>query len=306
MNKKIPLVIIAGPTGIGKSYLGMEIAKKLSIPIISADSRQIYKDFNIGTAKPSLEEQKEVKHYMIDICEPTRTYTVSEYATEAKNIIEKIYEDGFIPMIVGGTGLYIKTIIQAYSMAEIPPLPEFREKMKLEAETKGNLFLYEKAMEIDPIATEKIHYNDLFRVIRVLEVFESKGEKLSSLQKKSSSPVYDITYIGLNIERENLYKRISDRVEKMFEMGLLDEIKFIMDKYGKDLPLLKTINYSEPKEFLLGNCSLDDSKELMKKNTRNFAKRQLTWFRNDPFINWHEVEKIEDFLPIIEYVSSKF
>lgn len=303
---KIPLIVIAGPTGIGKSYLGMQLAKKLDTPIISADSRQIYIDFDIGTAKPTLLEQKEVKHYMIDIANPVNTYTVSEYTAKVKPLIQKIYEAGKIPLIVGGTGLYIKTLIQNYSMPEIPPMQDLRDNLKKLAEEKGNDFLYEKAKEIDPLASSKIHANDLFRVIRILEVFESTGKKLSELQKRDDEPFYDLTYIGLDLDREKLYQRIESRVDKMIEDGLLDEVEFIMSKYGKDLPLLKTINYQEPRDFLLGNCTLDESKELMKKNTRNFAKRQLTWFRNDPFIAWKKAETMQDFDNILNFIISTF
>ncbi|MFN8673125.1 MAG: tRNA (adenosine(37)-N6)-dimethylallyltransferase MiaA [Candidatus Sericytochromatia bacterium] len=305
-NKKIPLIVIAGPTGIGKSYLGFQVAQELNTPIISADSRQIYIDFNIGTAKPTIEEQKLISHYMIDVCTPEKTYTVADYVSEVRKIIEKIYSENKIPLLVGGTGLYIKSLLQNYSMPALEPLLDFREKMKALAEEKGSLFLYEKALAIDPIAMEKIHQNDLVRMIRVLEVFEATGKKISDLQKKDTEPFYDITYIALDIDREKLYERIHTRIDKMFEEGLLDEIKHIMNKYGNDLPLLKTINYGEPKEFLLGNCSFEEAKENMRKNTRNFAKRQLTWFRNDPFVTWKSAENLKDFDIIKEEIISIF
>lgn len=294
MLKKIPLIIIAGPTGIGKSLLGMNIAEKLNTEIISADSRQIFRYFDIGTAKPSLEEQKQIKHHLIDIKSPEESFTVAEYIEMAKEIISDIYHRGKIPLMVGGTGLYIKSLIEGFSIPKVEPLPEYREELKLEAEKYGNKYLYDKARQIDPEAIEKIHENDLFRVIRILEVYKSSGKNLSSQRGRAEEMPYDIIYAGLNTDRELLYERIGIRVEQMVEEGLIKEVKFIMDKFGKDLPLLKTINYREIKEYILGVSSLEDARELMKKDTRNFAKRQLTWFRNDPHINWYKLDKKED------------
>jgi len=299
MEKKIPLIVIAGPTGIGKSMLAMELAQKLGTDIISADSRQIYRDLDIGTAKPSAEEQKLVKHHMIDWCAPTTTFTVAEYTSLVKPLIESIYQSGKIPLMAGGTGLYIKSLIEGFTIPEVEALPEFRQKLTEEAQHSGNQVLYERAKSIDPEAMLKIHENDLFRIIRVLEVYESSGKPFSSLKKRSAELQYDLTYIGLDLEREKLYHRIGLRVDKMIDGGLPDEVKMIIEKYGNDLKLLKTINYREIRDFIKGDTSLEEATELMKKDTRNFAKRQLTWFRNDPNIKWEKFESIDDVKRII-------
>lgn len=291
MPEKILLIIIAGPTGSGKSFLAMELAQKLNTDIISADSRQIYRDLDIGTAKPTPGEQKLVKHHLIDIRPPTENFTVAEYIELVKPLIEKLCNSGKIPLLVGGTGLYIKSLIEGFSIPEVKPLPELRHKLKEEAELSGNKVLYERAKKIDPEAMLRIHENDLFRIIRLLEVFESTGKKMSSLRKRSEDIIYDLVYIGLDLEREKLYERIGLRVNKMIEDGLIDEVTGLMEKYGSDLKLLGTINYREIRDFILKNTSLDEAKELMKKDTRNFAKRQLSWFRNDPNISW---EKFND------------
>lgn len=305
MKKKIPLIVIAGPTGIGKSALAIDLALELKTDMISADSRQIYLDFNIGTAKPDIEEQNLVKHHLIDIVSPVETFTLSQYVNQAKDVIENIYNSGKIPLLVGGTGLYIKTLIEGFSVPEVAPDFDLRKSLTEKAENGEKEELYDQAKKIDPVAMEKIHQNDLIRVIRVIEVYETTGKKFSELGKKQNEPVYDLIYVGLDIEREKLYQRIGYRVEKMIEAGLIEEVKSIIEKYGSDLALLKTINYREIKQYLNNELSLDDAKELMKKNTRNFAKRQLTWFRNDPYISFFNSETSDDILSIKNHIKSQ-
>jgi len=308
MSDKIPLIVIAGPTGIGKSDLAMKLAEKINSELVSADSRQIYLDFDIGTAKPTKDEQNRVKHHLIDFVSPLENYTVAEYKKDCEQVINKIYTSGKVPIIVGGTGLYIKTVLHNYEIPEVEPNFELRKKLYQDALEKGNNYLYQIALKIDPFATEKIHENDLFRIVRIIEVFETTGKLLSQSQKRSEELAYRAMYIGLSIDRENLYQRINFRVEKMIDSGLVEEVKKIIENYGKDLKLLDTINYREIRDFLLGKMSLSEAKELMKKNTRNFAKRQLTWFRNEPHLIWQNIEspdylksvfaKIEEFLAV--------
>lgn len=305
MSKKIPLIIIAGPTGIGKSNLALSLAQELKTDIISADSRQIYKDFDIGTAKPDLKEQELVKHHLIDICDPREIYSLSQYTNDAKKIIEETYNKEKMPLLVGGTGLYIKTLIEGFTVPEVEPDYKLREELTTKSKQEGNEELYKYAQSIDPKAMEKIHLNDLIRIIRVIEVYKNTGKKFSELGKKSTEPVYDLIYIGLDIEREKLYKRIGLRVDKMIEQGLIDEVKKIISKYGSDLPLLKTINYREIKQYLDNELSLEEAIELMKKDTRNFAKRQLTWFRNDPYINFFNCETEENLESIKSFIREK-
>lgn len=305
MKKKIPLVIIAGATGIGKSNLALSLAQELNTDIISADSRQIYTNFDIGTAKPNLIEQNLIKHHLIDICDPKEIYSLSQYTNQARKIIEEIYNKGKLPLLVGGTGLYIKTLIEGFSVPEVEPDHQLRKDLTEKAKNEGNNILYEMAREIDPKAMEKIHQNDLIRIIRVIEVYKNTGNKFSELGRKESEPVYDLTYVGLDIEREKLYNRIGLRVEKMVEDGLIEEVENIIKKYGAELPLLKTINYREIKQYLNKELTLDESKELMKKDTRNFAKRQLTWFRNDPYIKFFNCESNSDIEIIKKYIKSQ-
>lgn len=303
--KDIPLVIICGPTGIGKTSLGIEIARNINGEIISADSRQIYKDFDIGTAKPTKEERNLIKHYLIDFVEPTYNFTVSEYLNLAKETIIHIVNKNKIPIIVGGTGLYIKAVTEDFDIPKVKPDYEIRNKLKEISKTEeGKSYLYKKAVEIDPKAMEKIHKNDLIRIIRLIEVFETTGNKISEMRKKNVNNSYKLAYLSLDIERNELYKRICIRVNKMIEEGLIDEVKFIINKYGKDLPLLKTINYKEIREYLLGNINLENTIELMKKNTRNFAKRQLTWFRNTPNINIFSLKE-NSLNDIINFIRKK-
>jgi tRNA dimethylallyltransferase len=303
--KDIPLVIICGPTGIGKTSLGIEIARNINGEIISADSRQIYKDFDIGTAKPTKEERNLIKHYLIDFVEPTYNFTVSEYLNLAKETIIHIVNKNKIPIIVGGTGLYIKAVTEDFDIPKVKPDYEIRNKLKEISKTEeGKSYLYKKAVEIDPKAMEKIHKNDLIRIIRLIEVFETTGNKISEMRKKNVNNSYKLAYLSLDIERNELYKRICIRVNKMIEEGLIDEVKFIINKYGEDLPLLKTINYKEIREYLLGNINLENTIELMKKNTRNFAKRQLTWFRNTPNINIFSLKE-NSLNDIINFIRKK-
>jgi len=304
-KNKIPLIVITGATGIGKSALAMELAQEINTELISADSRQIYKEFNIGTAKPTLEEQNLVKHHMIDIREPQENFTVAEYIEEVTPVIEDVYKRNKVPLMVGGTGLYVKSVIEGFSIPRVEPLPELRKELKEQAEKFGNAFLYQKAMDIDPESTSKIHENDIFRVVRILEIFEQTGKAMSSLKARSNEPIYDLIYVGLDLDREILYERIGLRVEKMFEEGLLKEVEQIIEKYGKDLPLLQTINYREVKSFLLGEITFEEAKELMKKDTRNFAKRQLTWFRQDKNLIWKEIRDYDDIKTIISYIKEK-
>lgn len=305
MKNKIPLIVIAGSTGIGKSNLAMYLAQKLNTDIISADSRQIYRDFDIGTAKPDINEQKLVKHHLIDIVDPQKNFTLAEYNEEAKKVINNLYNEQKIPMLVGGTGLYIKTLIQGFEVPEVEPDLQLRKELTEKAESEGKQELYEMAKKIDPVAMLKIHENDIRRVIRVIEVFKTTGKQFSLLGKKSEESIYDLIYIGLEVEREKLYQRISDRVEKMIKMGLIDEVKNIIIKYGDELPLLKTINYREIKQYLDGLISLEEAVELMKKDTRNFAKQQITWFKHDPYIKFFRAENAEDLESIKKYVINQ-
>lgn len=279
MKKQNNVIAIIGPTATGKSDLAIELALNFCTEIISADSRLVYKDFNIGTAKPTIEELSKVKHHCIDIVSPTDDFSVTEYRNTAKSAMDNLFSNQKIPIIAGGTGFYVKSLLEGLNIPQVEADENFRTEMKNIAEKNGNEFLFNMLKEKDDLIAQKLHHNDVFRVIRALEVIEKTGKKMSELQTKNK-PDYNVIYIFLDAkDREFLYDKINRRVDIMLELGLVDEVKNIIAKYGKTISLLKTLGYKEISEYLDGDLSLDDAIELLKKNTRNFAKRQLTWFR---------------------------
>ena len=286
------LIIIAGPTASGKTDLAINLAKRLKGEIISADSRLVYKDFNIGTAKPTSEELKQAKHHLIDVVEPTFNYTAAIYKKESHTIIDNLHKEGKIPILAGGTGFYISAAVDGLNIPEVKPDEPYRNSLKTIAEEQGNAELHKMLEKIDPLAAKKLHHNDSFRIIRALEVYHKTGKPISELQTKAPCP-YNLIYIGLNAEkRDFLYNRINQRVFTMIETGLVEEVKFLIAKYGKTLSLLKTLGYKEVVEFLECECSYNAMIENIQKNTRHFARRQLIWFRKDDRINWYHIDKM--------------
>ncbi len=285
------VIAIVGPTATGKTEISVKLAKKLGGEIISADSRLVYRDFNIGTAKPSAEEMQGIPHYMIDVEDPQNTYTAGRYKKEAGDKIKEILNKNRIPIVVGGTGFYIRALLEGLDIPDIDPDHEFRKKMQEIAETKGKEVLHSKLKVIDPVIAEKLHPNDTFRVIRALEIHQLTGEPVSDFQT-FSRPEYDVLYIGLNARnRDFLYDRINKRVLQMIDKGLVEEVKMLIDKYGRTISVLKTLGYREICDYLNGLYSLEEAIEQIQKNTRNFAKRQLTWFRANQEINWFYIDE---------------
>ena len=273
-----------GPTATGKTELAVKLAKILGGEIISADSRLVYRDFNIGTAKPDKEEMQGIPHYMIDVVDPCEVYTAGKYKKEAGRLLENISK----PVIItGGTGFYIRSLLEGLDIPEIDPDVEFRKAMeKLDKQD-----LYKKLQECDPVMALKLHYNDTFRIIRALEVQHLIGKPMSEIQSMSE-PKYEVLYVGLNAaDREFIYNRINQRVIKMVELGLVSECESLIEKYGRTPSLLGTLGYREICEYLDGLCSLDEAIEKIQKNTRNFAKRQLTWFRANKEIHWFNIDE---------------
>ena len=293
INTSKPQVIaVVGPTATGKTELSVMLAQKLDGEIISADSRLIYRDFNIGTAKPTPEERKGIPHYMIDIEDPKNTYTAGRYKKDASKIIQEILDKGKVPIVVGGTGFYVKALLDGLDIPEIEPDEEYREEMYRLAEAKGNDALHSILKEIDPESAEKIHPNNMPRVIRALEVCHVTGSKFSDVQS-ISPPAYDVVYIGLNtMDRNALYNRINLRVLMMMERGLVNETKNLIIKYGRTTPLLKTLGYKEICDYVDGACSLNETVEKIQQNTRNFSRKQLTWFRANKDINWFYIDEM--------------
>ena len=263
----------------------MAIARRYPSTILSADSRQVYKSFDIGTAKPSVADREAVPHRFIDICEPTETLTVADYQIEAQSLIARMHERRErIPLLVGGTGLYINAIAKGLKIPRVAPNGELRSQFQ----TLGQPHCYDLLKQLDPIASRKIHPNDTVRTLRALEVYYVTGQTISS-QQGEDPPNYPILYIGLNCEPDLLRSRITARVNQMIEAGLVEEVEQIIEQYGSSLPLLKTLGYAEVQQYIGGETSLDEAIALIVQHTCQFAKRQRTWFRKDPQIEWFEV-----------------
>ena len=279
MKKQNNVIAIIGATATGKSSLAIELAKKFDTEIISADSRLVYKDFDIGTAKPTKEELAEVKHHCIDIVSPKEDFSVTEFKTIAQKAMNKLFQQNKTPIIAGGTGFYVKALLEGFSIPKVKADEKFREEMRELAKEKGNEYLYNILKLKDEKIAEKLHYNDIFRVIRALEVVHLTGEKMSDLQK-AAPPDYNIYYVFLDAkERAFLYERINKRVKIMLEMGLVKETENLINKYDKTVSILKTLGYKEVCEYLENEIDYETMVEKIAKDTRNFAKRQLTWFR---------------------------
>jgi tRNA dimethylallyltransferase len=302
------LIVVCGATATGKSGLALELGKRLESVILSADSRQVYREFNIGTAKPTLSEQKLVPHHLIDICLPTDTMTVADYQEQAQGLIQSppLSVSGHAPLLlVGGTGLYIRAIAKGMKIPRVAPHPELRSQL----ESMGQGQLYTMLQQVDPMAAQKIHPHDQVRTVRALEVFYITGCPIST-QQGENPPSYPILHIGLDCDAVNIAHRITRRTQQMIADGLVAEVENLCNKYGATLPLLNTLGYQEIKQYLAGDISLQQAEELIATHTRQFAKRQRTWFRAYPEIEWFDADspdlldsvwqRIQDFLLIPE------
>ena len=279
-------IVIAGPTGVGKTELSIKLAKALNAEIISADSAQVYEEMNIGTAKIEEDEMQGIIHHMIDVVEPIKKYSVGDYQRKVDEILNSNEEKNVL--LVGGTGLYIDSVVRGLSA-----LPEsdlaIREKLMSEDGDK----LFEILKEIDPESAESIHPNNKRRVERAVEVFYQTGEKFSILSKKNiKGNNFKFLKVALERDREHLYDRINLRVEIMMQNGLLEEVKYLYEKYGDVLKKINIIGYSELISYINQELTLEDAKELIKKNSRNYAKRQFTWFKNDHEYIWYDLDKM--------------
>ncbi|MEG6568230.1 tRNA (adenosine(37)-N6)-dimethylallyltransferase MiaA [Thermoanaerobacterium thermosaccharolyticum] len=296
----IPLLIIVGPTASGKSKLSVELAKFYDGEIISADSMQIYKYMDIGTAKITDEEKQGIPHYMIDIVEPNVKFSVAEFEKMAKPIIDDIYKRGRLPIVVGGTGLYIDSLIYIMNFSDYIGNDDFRSALKNIAEVLGNDYLFNRLKVVDHKTFDKLHPNDLRRIIRALEVYQFTGKPISVYQELSSkrmNPEYDVIMIGLNFrDRNKLYKRIDDRVDIMLKNNLVNEVVNLLKiGYNKYDTSMQALGYKEIAEYLDGNVTFDEAISNLKKRTRRYAKRQITWFKSYKIINWFYVDDYIDF-----------
>ena len=279
---KNKVIAVVGATASGKTAYAIDLAKKIDGEIVSADSRLVYKDMNIGTAKPTFEEMREVPHYMIDLVEPTFDFSAGIYATEAKKHIKEILSRGKTPIMAGGTGLYFNIVLNNYDLPELEPNYELRKELsKL---TFNQLF--DILLELDPDAVKEVEQNDKKRIIRYIEVINGTGLPLNKARGKSEEE-FEIEWIGLNFPREILYERINKRVDLMIENGLVDETKNLLTKYGRVPNITDTIGYREMIWAIDGVMSFDEAIDKLKQNSRNYAKRQLTWFRKNADIKWN-------------------
>ena len=286
------VVVIIGPTASGKTKISIELAKAIDGEIISADSMQIYRYMNIGTAKPDREEMAGIRHYMIDEINPDEEFSVARYKEMAEKYIKEIIKKGKKPIIVGGTGLYINSLIYNINFSETVSDWNLRKMLGKEAKEKGNEYLHKRLREVDPEAAERIHINDIKRIIRALEVYEYTRRPISYHRELSrqKSPDYDFRIFGLTMDREKLYERINRRVDLMIEKGLVEEVKDLLRMgYGKNTVAMQGIGYKEIIFYLKGELTMDEAVYIIKRDSRHYAKRQMTWFRKIENVYWIDV-----------------
>ena len=294
MNNTV--VFIVGPTAVGKTEFAIDLALELDGEIVSSDSMQIYKYMDIGSAKPTLLERAKVKHYLVDEILPSDNFSVSEYQILAKNYIKSIFDSNKTPIVSGGTGLYVNSLLYDLNFSEVSMDTEMRIKLREEAEIFGKEYVYAKLTKLDPIGAANIHPNNLIKVIRALEVIYASGNPIKSF-KKALVPTkdYKTKIIGLTMDRELLYKRINNRVNQLFEMGLINEVEALLQQgLTEENISMKGIGYKEIISHLNGQLSLEAAENLVKRNTRKFAKRQLTWFNSLENIKWFNLSSYED------------
>lgn len=281
-DKNSPLLVLLGPTASGKTALSIEIAKAFNGEIISADSRQIYRHMNVGTDKILPEAMQNVPHHLLDVADPDERFTVANFKTRAEEIIDDILARRKLPMLVGGSGLYIRAITENFSIP--PENPQVRAQLMEEVKNSGPEVFHEKLKKLDPEGAAKIHPKNIPYVVRALEIFMTTGQPKRDAKK---TPKYECLQIGLSWPREALFERIHRRIDEQMERGLVDETKKLLSMgYSKNLPSMSSLGYRESIQYLDGALTLDDARELLKKNTRNFAKRQMTWFKKDKNITW--------------------
>ncbi len=289
------IIAIVGPTASGKTGLSIELAKRLGAEIVSADSMQIYREMNIGTAKPSLGERQGIRHHLLGHMSVEDSYSVVAYAEDAKVVLQDLARRGIVPIICGGTGLYMDHLLMNTNFFEISVPEQIRENLQKEAEKVGLETIYERLKEVDPILAKKLHPNDSKRVIRGLEVYEATGKPLSAFQRESIRPSdYEVLYIGLNFaDRNKLYARINQRVDLMMEMGLEAEVRGLLENKKLSATARAAIGYKELMDAIENEESIETAVELIKQKSRNYAKRQLTWFKKNSEIHWFNADECE-------------
>lgn len=287
MKQKV--IAIVGPTAVGKTKLSIDIAKRFNGEIISGDSMQVYRGMDIGTAKITDKDKQGVPHYMIDIKNPNEDFSVADFQANVQNNIEKIVANDHLPIIVGGSGLYIQSALYNYNFANDARDPNRTTQLENELEEYGTSVLYDKLRQFDPNQASKIHPNNHRRLIRAIEIYETTGKTMTEHQQEQKESPYDPIFLGLEMERANLYKQINHRVDIMIQDGLLDEVHRLYEKGLEDNQSMHAIGYKEFIPYFKGEYKLDEAIELLKRNSRRFAKRQFTWFKNKMDVAWYDV-----------------
>lgn len=295
LKNKEKLVVLIGPTAVGKTRLSIELAKKYNGEIISGDSMQIYKEMDIGTAKIKHHEMEGIPHHLIDIKEPDEGFSVAEFQELVREKISEITVRGKLPIIVGGTGLYIQSVIYDYQFSDAPSDEAIRKELEKRAALEGNEKLHFELQQVDPRSAEKIHPNNIRRVIRALEVYHFTGKTISEYQDKQDPElIYETVIIGLTMDREILYERINKRVDLMIDEGLLSEVEKFYNRGLNDCQSIQAIGYKELYEYFDTHMTLEEAIEQLKQNSRRYAKRQLTWFRNKMNVSWFDMSEAAD------------
>ncbi|KKE78438.1 tRNA (adenosine(37)-N6)-dimethylallyltransferase MiaA [Bacilli bacterium] len=292
---KNTVISIMGPTAVGKTSLSIEVAKRFNGEIISGDSMQVYKEMNIGTAKIKKTEMENIPHHMIDIREPDEEFSVADFKQNVQYYIEEISNRNKLPILVGGSGLYIQAALYNYHFSNQKRDEVLTQKLEKRIEEEGPIPVYNYLKEIDPVQAEKIHPNNYRRVIRALEIYETTGKTMTEYQKEQTleSP-YHLILIGLEMDRPELYERINHRVDKMLEEGLIQEVKLLIDKGYENCQSMNAIGYKELVPYVRGEISLNEAVETLKRNSRRYAKRQYTWFKNKMNINWYDMSDLNN------------
>lgn len=289
MNEKKPLIILAGPTAVGKTSLSIRLAHAVGGEIVSADSMQVYRHMDIGSAKIRPEEQKGIPHYLIDCLEPEEPFHVAAFQKLAREAMERIWENGHIPIVTGGTGFYIRALVYDTDFTEEPSDPRIRQELENLAKEQGPEALHEELAKVDAASAKAIHPHNVKRVVRALEYYRLNGKPISlhnEEERKKASP-YQFAYFVLNDERSHLYERIDRRVDQMMEQGLLEEVKRLKDQgLSRDMVSMQGLGYKELLAYLDGECTLEEAVRILKRDTRHFAKRQLTWFKREEDVIW--------------------
>ena len=302
LSEKPKIIVVCGPTAIGKTTVGIHLADKFSGEIIGADSMQIYRHMDIGTAKPTPEERRRVPHHMVDIADPDEDFDAVQYSERARMTIADLYRQGRMPFAVGGTGLYIKAMLHGLFRSE-PVDPKIRSRLRQELEQGGSSRLYRRLQQIDPDAAGHVHPNDSYRILRALETIESSDKSISKHHQDHGfeDEPFNTLKIGLRKDRKKLYDRIDQRVDSMIQTGLVEEVKKLLAMgYAAELKSMQSIGYRHVVGYLEGSLPWDECLRMLKRDTRRFAKRQFTWFGADPQIKWYEPNQLDQIFDAVE------